>query len=46
MNKIRLLVAVVALVLIVGGLAVYRQSDSGSISAGGGPGLLYFYADW
>jgi hypothetical protein len=43
---VRLLVAAAALVLIAGGLAAHRQVGSGSIGAGHGPGLLYFYADW
>lgn len=46
MNKTWLLVAGAALALIVGGLAAYRQFGSGSVGAGNGPGLLYFYADW
>lgn len=40
------LVAVVVLVLIAGGLVASCQSGSGSIDAGNGPGLIYFFADW
>jgi len=45
-GKLWLLAAGVTLVLIVGGLVAYRQAGSSSISAGAGPGLLYFYANW